>query len=517
MSYLSVIHRDKRNHPLHISVKMACLVAAPVLESIRDFPAWLEAQGVNEEMAQAMDSELGIRDYGVLRACVGDGLVRAELLATARDRLPFGFYAVLRQVVKAVQGAEPHEAVTPHWDACAAATATIATSSAGDVTLGGLVDVLLALFSGLSRELLVCVKKLGAVDSGNITATSHSATDDTSPNNMMDDVDHHVEYEAEETNIQDVEDSSLNLTMKEVKNEPYGDNETETQYPEAGDFIDSHSVSDLKREKVGDEPFLGAHAGISVQHLASVQGDADVSAISPGINHTHHPLAEVAGIHNSVPDVPSNAGHGPSAAGPPAPGRMPFICRLCGRNYARASILRHHRCPRWRHRLGDARLERPPAVLPPQTQTDLHGHAKDKPFSCDACGKRFSSNSNLCSHRRVHTGEKPYRCPVCDKSFSQSGTLKNHMNTHMGEKPHRCDVCDKRFTRVSNLNVHRRVHTGERPYRCTTCGEGFSQGAKLKAHMLTHGTVGSSGSGSGSESGVGAETCEARAPCSASA
>ncbi|XP_032809932.1 uncharacterized protein LOC116942309 [Petromyzon marinus] len=135
---------------------MACAVATPVLEPSGDFPAWLEAQGVNAEVARAMDSELGIRDYGVLRACVGDGLVRAELLATARDRLPFGFYAVLRQVVKALQGAEHHDAGTPRWDDAA--------SSPGDVTLGGLVEVLLALFSGLSRELLLSVQRLGAMD-----------------------------------------------------------------------------------------------------------------------------------------------------------------------------------------------------------------------------------------------------------------------------------------------------------------------------------------------------------------
>ncbi|CAM9881466.1 unnamed protein product [Lampetra planeri] len=144
-----------------ITASMACAVSAPVPpEPTDDFPAWLEAQGVNEEVARAMDSELGIRDYGVLRACVGDGLVRAELLAAARDRLPFGFYAVLRQVVKALRGDGHH-----HDDDAAA-------SYPGDVTLGGLVDALLALFSGLSRELLLCARRLG--DDGIYAAASPS-------------------------------------------------------------------------------------------------------------------------------------------------------------------------------------------------------------------------------------------------------------------------------------------------------------------------------------------------------
>ncbi|XP_075927084.1 uncharacterized protein LOC116943143 [Petromyzon marinus] len=162
--------------PLH---KMACAVATPVLESSGDFPAWLEAQGVNAEVARPMDSELGIRDYGVLRACVRDGLVRAKLLATARDRLPVGFCAVLRQVVKALQDAEHHDAGTPCSDAAAA-------SSPGDVTLGGLVDVLLALFSGLSRELLLSVQRLGDNDNTGMCAVgSPSAKPVVSPENSV--------------------------------------------------------------------------------------------------------------------------------------------------------------------------------------------------------------------------------------------------------------------------------------------------------------------------------------------
>ncbi|XP_078739740.1 uncharacterized protein LOC144953091 [Lampetra fluviatilis] len=133
---------------------MACTVSTPVLEASGDFPAWLEAQGVNAEVARAMDSELGIRDYGVLRACVGDGLVRAELLAAARDRLPFGFYAVLRQVVKALQGAEPHDGGTPSMEAFHGV----------DAVLSSLVDVLVMLFSGLSRELSLSVHRLGAME-----------------------------------------------------------------------------------------------------------------------------------------------------------------------------------------------------------------------------------------------------------------------------------------------------------------------------------------------------------------
>ncbi|CAM9882354.1 unnamed protein product [Lampetra planeri] len=150
---------------------MACLLgpaapslalpAPPLPEPSGDFPAWLEAQGVNEEVARAMDSELGIRDYGVLRACVGDGLVRAELLSAARDRLPFGFYAVLRRFVAAL--------LLPDEPRASSAGAAAAVK---DATLVSLVEALLALLAGLSREFSACVGRLDAMDIGALAGTS---------------------------------------------------------------------------------------------------------------------------------------------------------------------------------------------------------------------------------------------------------------------------------------------------------------------------------------------------------
>nr|XP_032808638.1 uncharacterized protein LOC116941565 [Petromyzon marinus] len=195
---------------------MACAVATPVPEPSGDFPAWLEAQGVNAEVARAMDSELGIRDYGVLRACVGDGLVRAELLATARDRLPFGFYAVLRQVVKALRGAEPHDGSgIPRWDAAAAASAP------GDVTLGGLVEVLLALLSGLSRELLLSARRLGNGDDRKRRVDSSlSAARVTSEDEPAEMDQFEQNGESEETLIPASDDTNSTITADQIKLEP---------------------------------------------------------------------------------------------------------------------------------------------------------------------------------------------------------------------------------------------------------------------------------------------------------
>ena len=102
-------------------------------------------------------------------------------------------------------------------------------------------------------------------------------------------------------------------------------------------------------------------------------------------------------------------------------------------------------------------------------------HAREKPYECDVCNKRFTQATYLVIHKRIHTGEKPYECDVCNKEFQSSGNLLQHKvkvhkikkdfdfsNELKSKKPtgvtHICCVCDEEFDIASELEKHMASH-----------------------------------------------------------
>ncbi|XP_037948586.1 zinc finger protein 135 isoform X2 [Teleopsis dalmanni] len=107
---------------------------------------------------------------------------------------------------------------------------------------------------------------------------------------------------------------------------------------------------------------------------------------------------------------------------------------------------------------------------------------KERPFSCDECGKSFLLKHHLTTHARVHTGERPHVCPHCGKSFAHKHCLNTHLLLHSTERPYQCAECKKSFTLKHHLLTHSRVHSRDRPFVCQECGRSFP----LKRHLVTH-------------------------------
>ncbi|KAM4794936.1 uncharacterized protein WCC33_000093 [Rhinophrynus dorsalis] len=164
-------------------------------------------------------------------------------------------------------------------------------------------------------------------------------------------------------------------------------------------------------------------------------------------------------------------------------GEKPFVCLECGKGFTQELHLNTHKIIHTQFNCTECGK-----LFPHKSDLDKHQqiHNRWKPFACSLCRKSFKHNSDLLSHQMVHMGEKTFACPDCGKRFTKTSTLVSHQRIHTGEKPFVCSECGKRFNQNSSLVTHRRVHTGEKPFACPDCGKCFSRNATLITHQLMH-------------------------------
>uniref|UniRef100_A0A182J5A0 C2H2-type domain-containing protein n=1 Tax=Anopheles atroparvus TaxID=41427 RepID=A0A182J5A0_ANOAO len=182
------------------------------------------------------------------------------------------------------------------------------------------------------------------------------------------------------------------------------------------------------------------------------------------------------------------------------PATISYICDICQKHCASSSQLHLHR----------------------------KVHLKQTAYSCEHCGRSFSSSGNRRKHiARLHNQERKYHCKKCNESFiyprqlrlhrerehaaeteedrqtkhneeqrafvceycskrfKQNTHLRNHLLTHTGVREYKCEFCAKPFAMAGDLRVHRRIHTKEKPFRCDLCPAAFIMGKLLNKHRLT--------------------------------
>lgn len=165
-----------------------------------------------------------------------------------------------------------------------------------------------------------------------------------------------------------------------------------------------------------------------------------------------------------------------------------FKCALCSNSYQSLNEFRNHLYSNCEKR---------------------NSHKKEE---CKICGKRFTLQSQLISHRnRVHGAD--IACHLCDQVFKNIVSLRSHrVNKHTGKdkiceicgystkKTHdfkrhqvskhtneycfKCNLCDKGFYTQYEFNEHQNVHTMRRPYQCELCGMDYSRRSSLVLHRI---------------------------------
>ena len=117
----------------------------------------------------------------------------------------------------------------------------------------------------------------------------------------------------------------------------------------------------------------------------------------------------------------------------------------------------------------------------------LHTHT-DKQFSCEICEKKYRTEKDLLKHKKSsHIDLRT--CDICGASIrGGKGALKDHIKTHEEnrERPYSCETCGKSFYKPQLLKTHLESHNEEKIFSCQSCGKSFSRKALLKQHEMVH-------------------------------
>ncbi|XP_035715452.1 gastrula zinc finger protein XlCGF49.1-like [Folsomia candida] len=172
------------------------------------------------------------------------------------------------------------------------------------------------------------------------------------------------------------------------------------------------------------------------------------------------------------------------------------MCKMCSRQFSRASHLRDHMT-----RMHTHVEERPryPGTVPGCGKSFLGKsfikrhfnmeHATNPVrFNCTLCPKQFKTKQNLLVDIGTHTTQKCYKCPTCEKSFACTANLKNHHKIHQHKSTReifQCALCPLTFISEAGIRHHTNRSHGNRVFQCTFCDKKFKTTGGLKYHVKT--------------------------------
>ncbi|CAG8520293.1 19405_t:CDS:2 [Cetraspora pellucida] len=141
---------------------------------------------------------------------------------------------------------------------------------------------------------------------------------------------------------------------------------------------------------------------------------------------------------------------------------------------------RYSSCPPLIHPIPISPFSRKPTLsamqsLPRLNTSLLTPATKHYGYHTDHFNGQISPNDSSSGNR--------YQCPYCSKRFSRPSSLRIHTYSHTGEKPFVCTEpgCGRKFSVQSNMRRHLRVHRLGRTVKKTRY-EGEIEGVKMLSH-----------------------------------
>ena len=141
-----------------------------------------------------------------------------------------------------------------------------------------------------------------------------------------------------------------------------------------------------------------------------------------------------------------------------------YTCEKCGKRFSSKEYLLYHS---ERHM-----MEENPNIS-----------SADAKFKCGVCGKRFQFSSSLRRHKSLHRVRvhRLIQCSICGVTV-QERTMQDHMDNHAGILKFECEKCGKVFASRGRLYNHRMVHKDVN-YECEICSASYKQKSYLKRHI----------------------------------
>uniref|UniRef100_A0A915DFY1 C2H2-type domain-containing protein n=1 Tax=Ditylenchus dipsaci TaxID=166011 RepID=A0A915DFY1_9BILA len=107
---------------------------------------------------------------------------------------------------------------------------------------------------------------------------------------------------------------------------------------------------------------------------------------------------------------------------------------------------------------------------------------KNSGFKCKECTSRFLTPRKLRKHMKMsHYFTKTYACHFCDELFTSEGNVTSHERIHTGMIRFECKICDFKCNRFMVMENHQKDEHG---YLCSVCQVKVGEYSEIKSHTL---------------------------------